>query len=58
MSMSTTTNEPQPARAVFSSEDFTLIRTAVARYLQDENAPDTIKYANLYHRLGRMASSR
>ncbi|WP_242154341.1 hypothetical protein [Sphingomonas sp. BAUL-RG-20F-R05-02] len=56
--MSTKTNEPQPARAIFSSEDFTLIRNAVAKYLQDENAPDTVKYANLYHRLGRMASSR
>lgn len=57
MSMSTT-NEPQPVRAVFSSEDFTLIRDSIAKYLQDVDALNSIKYANLYHRLGRMTSDR
>ncbi len=47
--------EPARARAVFSTEDFQLLRTAVAAYIkvvQDE--PDSIKYSNLYHRLGRL----
>ncbi|MFW2829632.1 hypothetical protein [Sphingomonas sp. ID0503] len=47
--------EPQRSRAVFSSEDFTLIRNAIGRYLEDKDAPDSIKYANLYHRIGRVA---
>lgn len=48
--------EPQRSRAVFSSEDFKLIRTAVARYLQEvQDKPESVKYANLYHRLGRVA---
>lgn len=50
-----TTPEPARARAVFSTEDFGLLRTAVAHYLraiQDE--PDSVKFSNLYHRLGRL----
>ena len=52
-----TIGSPEPARArpVFSTEDFKLLRTAVAAYIkvvQDE--PDSIKYSNLYHRLGRL----
>lgn len=49
------TAEPQRARAVFASEDFALIRNAVAHYLtaiRDE--PESVKYARLYHRLGRL----
>ena len=47
--------EPAPARAVFSTEDFGLLRTAVLHYLRHiENSPDSIKYGNLYHRLGRL----
>lgn len=50
---------PTPARAVFSSDDFALIRTAVAHYLQEvREQPESIKYANLYHRLGRMTPAR
>ena len=50
------TNEPQRSRAVFSTEDFNLLRTAVADYLQKvKEQPESIKYANLYHRLGRLA---
>jgi predicted Zn-dependent peptidase len=51
------TNAPQPAaaRPVFSSEDFDLLRTAVLAYLKTiEDQPDSVKYSNLYHRLGRI----
>lgn len=50
-----TSTEPAPARPIFSTEDFGLLRTAVLHYLraiQDE--PESIKYGNLYHRLGRL----
>jgi len=51
-------NEMPRARAVFSSEDFSLIRNAVAHYLGVvKDTPESIKYANLYHRLGRVAPS-
>ena len=49
--------KPQPsrARAVFSTEDFKLLRTAVVHYLQEvKDSPDSTKYSNLYHRLGRL----
>ena len=47
--------EPARARAVFSTEDFRLLRTAVVHYLQEvKDSPDSIKYSNLYHRLGRL----
>lgn len=50
------TREPPRSRAVFSTEDFRLIREAVAAHLQTvKDAPESIKYANLYHRLGRVA---
>ncbi|RYD63942.1 MAG: hypothetical protein EOP58_10505 [Sphingomonadales bacterium] len=46
--------EPSRARAVFSTEDFRLLRTAVLTHLKSiEDSPDSIKYSNLYHRLGR-----
>ena len=47
---------PRPARATFSTEDFRLLREAVVRHLQQpdiQNGPDSIKFSNLYHRLGR-----
>jgi hypothetical protein len=47
--------EPQRSRAVFSTEDFALIREAVADYtrrIADE--PRSVKFSNLYHRLGRL----
>ena len=57
--MTTDTMEaPQPARsrAVFSQEDFGLIRTAIAHYLREvQDQPESVKYAKLYHRLGRVA---
>ena len=52
-----TTQAPQPARsrAVFSPEDFGLIRTAIAHYLREvQDQPESVKYANLAHRLGRV----
>jgi hypothetical protein len=47
--------EPARARPVFSTEDFSLLRTAVAHYLTAVgDQPVSIKFANLYHRLGRL----
>ena len=56
--MDTTQEMQQPARsrAVFSQEDFGLIRTAIAHYLREvQDKPESVKYANLYHRLGRVS---
>ena len=50
------TNEPQRSRAVFSTEDFRLIREAIGAHLQSiRDTPESVKFANLYHRLGRVA---
>lgn len=50
-----TAPEPARARPVFSTEDFTLLRTAVLAYLQQvQDSPESVKYSNLYHRLGRL----
>lgn len=50
------TRERSRSRAVFSQQDFGLIRTAIAHYLKEvQDQPESIKYANLYHRLGRVA---
>jgi hypothetical protein len=47
--------EPAQARPVFSNEDFQLLRTAVAHYTQVvKDEPESVKYSNLYHRLGRL----
>ncbi len=49
--------EPARARAVFSTADFELLRTAVLHYMRQpevQDGPDSIKYGNLYHRLGRL----
>lgn len=48
---------PGRARAVFSTEDFALLRIAVMSHLQRQDVqdgPDSIKFSNLYHRLGRL----
>ncbi len=48
--------EPARVRAVFSTEDFQLLRIAIARYLQEVgDSPNMKKYGNLYHRLGRLS---
>ncbi len=47
--------EPQRPRAVFSSEDFTLLREAIAHYAkQVKDEPKAMKFAHLYHRLSRL----
>lgn len=49
-------SEPKRARATFSTEDFRLLRTAVARQIRDIGEhPDSVKYANLFHRLASTA---
>jgi hypothetical protein len=50
------TLEPARARAVFSTEDFGLLRQAVAHYLHEiQDTPQSVKFSNLYHRLGRLS---
>ncbi|MFK0335216.1 hypothetical protein ACIQUB_29315 [Rhizobium sp. NPDC090275] len=47
--------QPERSRAVFSNEDFELIRVAIRHYMQElRDRPESIKYSNLYHRLGRL----
>ncbi len=44
----------QTPRAIFSSEDFGLLRDAVAAYVRQlGDDPLTSKYVALHHRLGR-----
>ena len=41
-------------RAIFAPADFALLRTAVAAYARECTDPaESMKYANLLHRLGR-----
>ena len=48
--------QPERSRAVFSQQDFELIRVAVAHYLGVvKDKPDSVRYSNLYHRLGRIS---
>lgn len=52
-------SEPARARAVLSTEDFKLIKEAVLFYLRaHEDSPDSIKFPNLYHRLGSATRGR
>jgi hypothetical protein len=45
--------EPSKARAVLSTEDLTLLRQAVLSHLEQiKDTPESIKFAQLYHRLG------
>ncbi|MBD9541368.1 hypothetical protein IB276_18095 [Ensifer sp. ENS04] len=54
--MTENSGQPERSRAVFSQDDFELIRTAVAHYLQQlEDRQEATKYSNLYHRLGRIS---
>lgn len=56
MTDTTEMTQPTRSRAVFSQEDFSLIRTAIAHYLREvQDKPESVKYANLYHRLGRVS---
>ena len=46
--------EPRP-RAILSTQDFHLLRVAVANYAcKCEDEAEAVKYANLLHRLGRV----
>ncbi len=48
-------SQPQRSRAVFSQQDFELIRVAIGHYMQTlEDRSEAVKYSNLYHRLGRI----
>lgn len=47
--------EPARARPVFSTEDFQLLKEAVAYYIKAiQDQPESVKFSNLYHRLGRL----
>lgn len=49
------TPEPERSRAVFSQQDFKLIRTAISHYLKElDDQNEMRKYSNLHHRLGRL----
>jgi hypothetical protein len=49
-------SQPTLARAVLSTEDFKLIREAVLHYLNViQDKPESVKFSNLYHRLGSAA---
>lgn len=49
------TREPQRSRAVFSNEDFSLIKEAIGHYIKEiADEPRSAKFSNLYHRLGRV----
>ena len=48
--------QPTLARPVFSTEDFGLIRSAIATAIKaGEDNDETRKLVNLHHRLGRFA---
>ncbi|CAN5394485.1 hypothetical protein BH10PSE12_BH10PSE12_13520 [soil metagenome] len=47
--------EPTRSRAVFSTEDFSLLKEALVDYIQKiQDTPESSKFTNLYHRLGRL----
>ncbi|MBB6124838.1 hypothetical protein [Sphingobium subterraneum] len=47
--------EPARARPIFSTEDFALLKEAVQHYIKViEDKPESVKFVNLYHRLGRL----
>jgi hypothetical protein len=51
--------EPSRARAVLSNADFALLREAVLFYIREhEDSPESIKFSNLYHRLGSALPDR
>lgn len=55
MNDTTTRSGPAPARPIFSIEDFALLKTAVLTHLKTvADSPASVKYSNLYHRLGRL----
>ena len=54
----TTPTEPRPVRPMFSTEDFSLLREAVAAYVKQlGDDPRSSKLVSLHHRLGRSGRS-
>ena len=48
-------HQQQRSRAVFSTEDFDLMKEAVGAYIKEiADDPRSAKFSNLYHRLGRL----
>ncbi|MEO5866938.1 MAG: hypothetical protein ABIS14_11300 [Sphingomonas sp.] len=48
-------SEPPRSRAVFSTEDFGLMKEAIGDYIKKiADEPRSSKFTNLYHRLGRL----
>ena len=46
---------PRTVRPVFATEDFRLIRRAIAEFVRANNDdPETAKFVSLHHRLGRL----
>ena len=55
MTMTTTETAPIRQRAVFSTEDFALMKEAMAHYIaSSRDNPNMAKFSSLYHRLGRL----
>ena len=53
--MQSSTIEPPRARPVFTTDDFGLMKEAVAHYVkQIADDPRSAKFSSLYHRLGRL----
>ena len=49
------TNDTNRSRAVFSTEDFGLMKEAIGDYVRRiADDPRSAKFSNLYHRLGRL----
>ena len=49
-----TTIEPRPVRPILSTQDFGLLREAVAAYVRElADDPRSSKFVSLHHRLGR-----
>jgi hypothetical protein len=49
------TTEPNRSRAVFSTEDFGLMKEAIGEHVRRiADDPRSAKFSNLYHRLGRL----
>jgi hypothetical protein len=53
-----TSTEPRPVRPMFSTQDFGLLREAVAAYVRElADDPRSSRFVSLHHRLGRAGQS-
>ena len=49
-------DHPRPSRAVFSTDDFVLMKEALADYVRRiADDPRSARFSSLYHRLGRLS---